>query len=58
MSLTQIKCHKKEKKNSPPIHVGEEVFVNNVIDKIVNTTFGGVLQIKSDFAIDDDKDGF
>lgn len=29
-----------------------------VIDKVVNTTFGNVLQINSDYAIGDDKDGF
>jgi hypothetical protein len=45
MSLTQIKSHKKEKKKFPPIHVGEEVFVNIIIDKVINTTFGGVLQV-------------
>lgn len=44
------------KKESPPIHVGKEVFVNIVINKVINTMFGGVLQVKRNFVIEDDRE--
>lgn len=43
---------------SPLIHVGDEALVNNVIDKVVKTTFGNVLHVGSDSTIDDNIDRF
>lgn len=59
LSLTQIKRKKKKKKKkSPPIHFEEEAFVNAIIDKVVSTMLGGVLQVESDYATNDDRNAF
>lgn len=42
LSMMQIKHHRK-KNNSPPIPAEKEAFVNDIIDKVVSTTFGCVL---------------
>ena len=56
LSLTQIK--RKKKKKSPPIHVEEDAFVNAIIDKVVSTMVGGVLQVESDFVTNDNRNTF
>lgn len=56
MSMMQTKHHRKKKK-SPPNPAGKTTNVNDVIDKVVITTFGGVLHVNSDSTTNDDKDG-
>ena len=55
-SMTSYWHKSSMKKESPPIHVGKEVFVNIVINKVINTMFGGVLQVKRNFVIEDDRE--
>ena len=55
LSLTQIK---QKKKKSQPIHVEEEAFVNAIINKVVSTMLGGVLQVENDYATNDDGNAF
>ena len=55
LSLMQIK-HKKKK--TPPLHAEEKACVNAIIDKVVSTMLGGVLQVENDSPTNDDRNTF